>query len=224
MLIGKCEIADRIGASPADAMKIRVRTEILFLRPDQLEPDPQQPRQEFDRDGLARLAVSMGKFSQLQPVLVRKEGTRFVLVTGERRWRAAKLAGMATIQCLVCKSGDVRSVQLVENLLREDLQPIEQAKAYYAMMIKEGWSVRELGRNIHVEHSRISKAFKLLKLPADVQKAIDEGKIPPTNAYEIAKRPKGEHRRLAKDVMSGKIKGDDLRAAAAATPPPPPAP
>ena len=166
-------------------------TEILFLKPDQIDPDPDQPRQEFDSDGLGRLAESLRKFGQLQPVLVRKQGARYILVAGERRWRAAKLSGMPTIQCLVCRGGDVRSIQLVENLMREDLQPIEQAKAYKEMMKKEGWKVRELARHLHLEHSRVAKALKLLELPASVQKAVDKGTIPPTTAYEIAKRPEG---------------------------------
>ena len=91
-MIGKLEMAERIDASRADAVGVRLRTGILELRPDQIDPDPEQPRQEFDSDGLARLADSLRKFSQLQPVLVRKNGSRYTLVTGERRWRAAKLA------------------------------------------------------------------------------------------------------------------------------------
>ena len=152
--MGNHEFAKRLGATVADTTGIKLRVEILFLKPDQIDPDPDQPRQEFDSDGLGRLAESLRKFGQLQPVLVRKHGARYILVAGERRWRAAKLSGMQTIQCLVCRGGDVRSIQLVENLMREDLQPIEQAKAYKEIMKKEGWKVRELARNLHLEHSR----------------------------------------------------------------------
>ena len=209
--MGNHEFAKRLGATVADTTGIKLRVEILILKPDQIDPDPDQPRQEFDSDGLGRLAESLRKFGQLQPVLVRKHGARYILVAGERRWRAAKLSGMQTLQCLVCRGGDVRSIQLVENLMREDLQPIEQAKAYKEMMKKEGWKVRELARNLHLEHSRVAKALKLLELPASVQTAVDKGTIPPTTAYEIAKRPKAEHRQLARDAAAGKIKGDDLR-------------
>src|SRR4051794_37801638 len=87
LMVGTFDPAKQMGASQADTVKIKLRTEILFLRLDQIEPDPEQPRQEFDGDGLARLAESLRKFSQLQPVLVRKEGSRYILVTGERRWR-----------------------------------------------------------------------------------------------------------------------------------------
>ena len=208
----------------ADTVAIKLRTEILFLKPDQIDPDPDQPRQEFDNAGLGRLADSLRKFGQLQPILVRKQGARYILVAGERRWRAAKLAGMPNVQCLVCRGGDVRSIQLVENLMREDLLPIEQAKAYHAMMMKEGWKIRELARNLHLEHSKVSKALKLLELPLAVQKAVDKGQLPPTTAYEISKRPKSEHRQLARDAVSGKIKGDDLRQKPVTQPAPAPAP
>jgi ParB family chromosome partitioning protein len=99
-----------MAASMADAAGVRLRTGILELRHDQIDPDPEQPRQEFDSDGLAHLADSLRKYSQLQPVLVRKNGSRYILVTGERRWRAAKLAGMPTLQCLLCRGGDARSL------------------------------------------------------------------------------------------------------------------
>jgi ParB family chromosome partitioning protein len=211
MTSGNFALVKEMGASLADTVKIRLRTEILHLSPDLIDPDPEQPRKDFGEEGLVRLAESFRRFSQLHPVLVRKEGSRYVLVTGERRWRAAKLAGMATIQCLVCKSGDVRSVQLIENILREDLQPIEEARAYQAIMKREGWGIREMAKHLHLEHSRVAKALKLLELPESVQKAVDKGEIRPTTAYEIAKRPKSEHRKLARDAAAGKIKGDDLR-------------
>jgi ParB family transcriptional regulator, chromosome partitioning protein len=210
-MFGKCEVAKRIGSSRADAIEVKLRTVILALRPDQIEPDPGQPRKDFDEESLARLAESLRKFSQLQPLLVRKEGPRYVLVAGERRWRAAKLAGMSTVQAILCRGGDARSIQLVENLLRENLKPVEQARAYAEMMAKEGWSARELGRQLSLEHTGITRALKLLDLDDETQALVDKGKIPPTSAYEISKRPRKEQTRLAREVAAGRIKGDDLR-------------
>jgi ParB family transcriptional regulator, chromosome partitioning protein len=211
MMRGNSEMAILFGGSQADAVKIKLRTEILFLRPDAITPDPDQPRQEFDEPGLARLAASLLKYGQLQPVLVRKEQSRYVIVAGERRWRAAKLAGMANVQALLCKGGDVRSIQLVENLLREDLKPVEQAKAYPAIMDKEGWSARELGRQLSLEHSGITRALKLLTTDVEIQEAVDAGKIPHTTAYEIARQPAEKQVSLARAVVAGTLKGDDLR-------------
>ena len=210
-MIGNSEIARQMGATPADAVKFKPRTVILDLRPDQIEPDPGQPRKDFDEESLARLARSLRKFSQLQPILVRKEGARYILVAGERRWRAAKLAGMSTVQAILYRGGDARSIQLVENLLSEDLKPVEQAKADQAIMKKEGWSARELARHLSVEHSGVSRAMALLGLDEDIQKSVDAGVIPPTTAYEITKKPKEQHAMLAKAAAEGRIKGDDLR-------------
>jgi ParB/RepB/Spo0J family partition protein len=210
-MIGKCELAEGIGASPADSVKTKIRTEILFLNPDQIERDSDQPRQTFDKEGLARLAQSLRKIGQLQPVIVRHEQDRYILVTGERRWRAAKMAGKPYVEAVLWKKGDVRSLQLVENLLREDLKPIEHARAYVEIMQREKWSARELARRLSIDHSRIAKALKLLDLPEKVQKAVDAGKIPPTTAYEIAKRPSAEQEWIAREAAAGRIKGTDLR-------------
>src|SRR3954464_2566921 len=110
---GTCDLAKQIGALPADAIKIKLRTEILNLRPDQIEPDPGQPRQDFDEEGLARLADSLRKYGQLHPVIVRQGQNKYILVTGERRWRATKMAGKPHVQALLRKGGDARSIQLI---------------------------------------------------------------------------------------------------------------
>ncbi len=211
MMIGNSEIAMQLGAKPADAVKIKLRNEILFLHPDTISPDPDQPRQKVDKPGLARLAESFRKHGQLQPVLVRKEQGKYVLVVGERRWLAAKLAGMTRVKAVLWERGDARSLQLVENLLREDLKPVEQARAFEAIMVKEGWSARELARQLALEHTGVAKALKLLKLDQKIQDDVDGGKIPHTTAYEIAKQPKEQQAPLAKAAVAGTLKGDDLR-------------
>jgi ParB family chromosome partitioning protein len=218
-MTGKSELAKQIGASRADSVGIKLRAEVLFLRPDQIDPDPEQPRKEFGEAGLVCLADSLRKHGQLQPVIVKQVQNKYVLVTGERRWRAAKLAGKP-VQAVLWKKGDARSLQLVENLLRDDLKPVEQAKAFAEMMKKEGWSVRELARQLCLEHSRVAKALKLLELPKKVQAAVDAGEIPPTTAYEIAKKPRKVQSKLACEAAAGRIKGDDLRQKPAPTPSP----
>lgn len=210
-MVGNFELAKSLGAAVADTVGIKLRTEILRLKPENIEPDPDQPRQEFGADGLARLAASLRTHGQIHPVVVRREMGRYILVSGERRWRAAKLAGMPFIDAVFCKSGDVRAIQLLENVLREDLKPVEQAKAYQAIMVKEGWTARELSRRLNLEHSGVAKALKLLKLDPEVQEAVDDGKIPHTTAYEIAKKPKEQQVPLARAAAAGKLKGADLR-------------
>jgi ParB family chromosome partitioning protein len=99
----------------------------------------------------------------------------------------------------------------VENLLREDLKPVEQAKAFHAIMKREKWSARQLAKQLNIEQSKIAKQLRLLKLPERVQKLVDAGDIPHTTAYYITKRPASEQARLAKAAAAGTIKGDDLR-------------
>jgi ParB family chromosome partitioning protein len=210
-MTGRCELARQIGASPADAVGITPRKVVLHLNPAMIEPDPEQPRKAFDEEGLARLADSLRKYRQLQPIVVRKEKGRYVIVAGERRWRAAMLAGMATVEALLWNGDDTLSIQLVENLLREDLKPVEQARAFAALMEREGWSARELARQLSLDHTGIARALKLIDLPEEVQEAVDQGEIPPTTAYEISKRPREEQAKLAREVAAGRIKGDDLR-------------
>jgi ParB family transcriptional regulator, chromosome partitioning protein len=191
--------------------QIRLRTEILQLSPTEIHPDPDQPREEFDETSLAHLAKSLRVYGQLQPILIRRDGGRNVIVAGERRWRAAKMAGIATIQCMVCKNGDWRSLQLIENILRENLKPVEQAKAFQAIMKREGWSARTLASNLHIGHTQISRALKLLQADEPLQVAVDEGKVPATTAYEVVRAPKIEQPSLTQAVIAGEIKGDDLR-------------
>lgn len=222
-MVSNNEHAIRLGASVADVAGIKLRTQMLVLNPDQIDPDPDQPRHKFDKPGLEQLAASLLAHGQLQPVLVRKDpgkGGRYVLIAGERRWRAAKLARMEEIRVIVYLQGNVRSIQLVENLLREDLRPTEKAKAYRAILDTEKCSIRELARRLSLDHSGIAKSLDLLDLPEKVQEMIDAGQIPPTTAYAIAKKPKSEQVKLAKAAASGKINGVELRR----KPEPPPAP
>jgi len=156
-------------------------------------PDPDQPREEFDEAALGRLAESLRTRGQIQPITVRwvEERGQYVIVCGERRWRAASLAGLPTMQCIVqdkpIPAGDLLALQLVENLLREDLKPIEQARAYRALMDAHGWTVSQVARELAVDHSNVSRALALLNLPAAVQEQVEQGTLPPATAYEVSK-------------------------------------
>ena len=113
---------------------------------DLIEPDPGQPRKEFDSESLAKLADSLRKRGQIQPVMVCWSDSQaaYVILTGERRWRAARQAGMEKLACIVrdqpMSEGELRAVQLIENCLREDLKPLEQAHAYRDLMASNEWS------------------------------------------------------------------------------------
>ena len=113
---------------------------------DKIVPDPDQPREEFDPEALERLAESLKTRGQLQPIRVRWDEAqgKYVIICGERRWRAARMAGLATMSCVVSEgpidAGELLALQLIENCLREDLRPIEQARAFKSLMDRNGWS------------------------------------------------------------------------------------
>jgi ParB family chromosome partitioning protein len=160
---------------------------------DKIDRDPGQPREEFEPEGLARLAESIRARGQLQPIRVRwdEERTRYIIVCGERRWRAARMAGLTAMSCVIMEGpiapAELLSLQLVENLVREDLTPIEQAKAFRAAMDLNRWSTHDVARELAVDQSSVVRALKLLNLPAAVQEQVEQGTLPPATAYEVSK-------------------------------------
>jgi ParB family chromosome partitioning protein len=160
---------------------------------DKIDRDPGQPREEFEPEALARLAESIRARGQLQPIRVRWDEGRslYVIVCGERRWRAAGMAGSKTMSCVIMDGpispAELLSLQLVENLLREDLRPIEQARAFRVVMDRNGWSTHDVARELAVDQSGVVRALKLLELPAGVQERVEQGALSPATAYEVSK-------------------------------------
>jgi ParB family chromosome partitioning protein len=160
---------------------------------DRIDRDPAQPREEFEPEGLERLAHSLRQRGLLQPIRVRWDAPqeRYIIICGERRWRAAKIAGLESLACVIVE-GDLTSqerlaIQLVENALREDLKPIEQARAYKSLMESQGWSVRQLAAELSIHHGQVVRAIALLDLPEPIQERIEQGTLAPATAYEISK-------------------------------------
>ena len=156
-------------------------------------PDPDQPRKEFSDDAIERLSASLIKHGQLMPIRVRWNPTiaKWVVISGERRYRAAVRAGLTSVACVFAEDGlsnsEILQEQIVENLLREDLKPIEQARAYRQLMDLHNWTAKELSGELQVSQGAISKSLSLLNLPEEFQTQVDQGTIPATSAYEIAK-------------------------------------
>jgi ParB family chromosome partitioning protein len=193
------------------------------IRLDRISPDPNQPRKEFDPETLRRLADSLKERGQLQPIRVRWDGVadRYVVVVGERRYRAAQLAGLETLACVVT-SGDVSPEdliedQLIENALREDLKPIEQAHAYRSLLAARGLSHRELAERLQIGHASITRALALLDLPAPIQESVEEGQLPPSVAYEVGKLPDPDDQtELARQAVEQKMNRAEVTRAVAA--------
>jgi ParB family chromosome partitioning protein len=208
-------------ASPARPGQFQGRTQLreaCLIRLDRIVPDPNQPRAEFDADSLDRLAKSLKDRGQLQPIRVRwdESDQHYVVVIGERRWRAAKRAGLESIACVVVPGTatpeELLEDQLVENCVREDLKPVEQARAYQSLMQRLGLSQRALAEKLSVSQGQVMQALKLLELPAAVQESIDAGQVPPTIGYEIAKIPDaGRQIEMAEKVARGEVGRNEVR-------------
>jgi ParB family chromosome partitioning protein len=189
------------------------------IRLDRIAPDPDQPRKEFDETSLDLLAESLRARGQLQPIRVRWDGAidRYIVVVGERRYRAALRAGMEAVACVVVpgqpSAEDLLEDQLVENALREDLKPIEQARAYRALLNARSLSQRELAERLQIGHASIARALALLELPVTIQESVDQGRIAPNTAYEISKidDPQAQAE-LAHEAAEGRLRRDEVKA------------
>ncbi len=154
---------------------------ILNIKLNDIDPNPNQPRKDFDRDGIEELAVSIKNHGVIQPIIVRKTGKRYMIIAGERRWRAAKLAGLTHIPAIV-RDLDERQmymITLVENIQREDLDPIEEAKGIKKLMDEYDLTQEEIANEVGKSRSAIANTMRLLKLPNWVQNLIKEGAIAP---------------------------------------------
>jgi ParB family transcriptional regulator, chromosome partitioning protein len=160
---------------------------------DRIIADPNQPRSEFDEDGLDRLAASLREHGQIQPISVRwsEAHDRYIVVAGERRWRASIQAGRKSIDAVILDGSrdesEILELQLIENCLREDLRPVEQAKAFRTLMDRNGWTGEQLAEKLHISNPSVFRSLALLKLPTPVQEQVEAGKLAPSVAYEVSR-------------------------------------
>lgn len=156
-------------------------TEALTEIPvDQIDVNPRQPRKDFDQAALDELARSLRSSGMLQPVVVRRAlDGRWQLIAGERRWRAARQAGLERIPAVVREATDAESLELalVENLLREDLNPLEEAEAYQQILTEFGWTQEQLAQRVGKDRSTIANSLRLLRLPRAIQDDLRAGRL-----------------------------------------------
>ncbi|MGM9966118.1 MAG: ParB/RepB/Spo0J family partition protein [Rummeliibacillus sp.] len=144
-----------------------------------IQENPFQPRKVFDKESLQELAQSIKEYGILQPIILRKKGTKFEIVVGERRFRAAKLANLTVVPSVIRDFDDIKMMELaiLENLQREDLTPIEEAEAYHSLMEHLGLTQEELSKRLGKSRPHIANHVRLLTLPKDVQKLVNDGKL-----------------------------------------------
>lgn len=180
----------------------------FFLCPvDEIRPNPYQMRRHPDNERLAGLAASIAEKGLLEPIVVRKPqaGAGYELIAGERRWRAAIMAGLKAVPALVRDAGDGESLELalIENIQREDLNPIEEALAYRRLAEEFGLSQADIARRTGKDRSTVANAMRLLKLPAPIQEAIQSGKLSAGHARAILALPAGEQLAAAEAILAG---------------------
>ena len=174
-----------------------------------------QVRKQFDQEKLDGLASSFRELGQQEPCRVRKENDKFILVTGERRYRAAKLAGLTTLAVVIngkdlC-DGEVLLRQIVENVQRENLTPLETAKAIAELMSFTGWKVGEAATRIGISNSSATRLLALLKLPESIQDQVASGVLPASAGYEISRvEDIGQQQELANKFAAGRLTRDAL--------------
>ena len=188
--------------------------ETAGMRPDstlpisEIKPNKGQPRKTFRPEELAELADSIKQNGILQPLLVRKKGSEYEIVAGERRYQAAKTAGLTEIPVVVrdISDDDVFKLALIENLQRSDLSPLEEAQGYRQLIKEKGLTQEELAKLLSKSRSAITNTLRLLDLPKEAQELVEEGKLTAGHARAILAVPSEEGRiQLAQKVVAERL-------------------
>ena len=180
---------------------------IIYLRTDELSPNPVQPRRRFDDEALAELSESIKSYGILNPLTVRLRSGKYELVAGERRLRAAKLAGLQEVPCILLDVNmeDASLIALVENLQRRDLDFIEEAAGINQLIRMFGMSQEEAARRIGKSQSAVANKLRLLKLPPDVLEALRENGLTERHGRALLRllRPETQREALAYIIDNG---------------------
>ncbi len=191
----------------SDATADAAETDLRDLPVDLIAPNPRQPRRTFDQDALQALARSVRERGILQPVLVRPvRGGTYELVAGERRWRAAQLAGLDAVPALVRRRDDAEALEaaLVENMAREDLNPVEAARAVAALVEELGLTREEVGRRVGRSRVAVSNLLRLLDLPDDALRRLERGELTEGHGRALLLAAEhGDRVRLAREAVEG---------------------
>lgn len=176
---------------------------VLYLPVEYIVPNPNQPRTMFVREGLEELAESIAEHGILQPLSVREVRGRYQLISGERRLRAARMAGLATVPCIVVDASDTESalLALVENLQRRDLDFMEEAVALRRLIVQHGLSQEEAARKVGKSQSAVANKLRLLKLSPEVLEVVKQGSLSERHARSLLRLPEDQRLAAAKHMV-----------------------
>ena len=197
-----------LGALLSSDSTVDLGPEPTEVEVDLIVPGPMQPRTHFDEGSLEGLADSIRSHGIVQPLLVRRQGERYELIAGERRWRAARLAGLAKVPVVIkdVPDQDLLEIALIENIQREDLNPIEEAQAYRRLIENVGLTQEALAARVGRDRSYITNYLRLLKLPEDLQQLVIEGRLSTGHARTILGLAHVDlQRRIARQVIDGAL-------------------
>ncbi len=201
---------------------------VLYLPANLIVPNPSQPRTMFVREGLEELADSIAEHGILQPLSVRQVRGRYQLISGERRLRAARMVGLATVPCILVEADDTESalLALVENLQRRDLDFLEEAVALRRLIVQHGLSQEEAARKVGKSQSAVANKLRLLKLAPEVLEAVKEGGLSERHARSLLRLPPERRLEAARYMAQNQLTVAKAEAYVEKliSPPPPPAP
>jgi len=212
------EDAERIAAertqNPAPSFSTNTASknktqDVVQLPVDKLVPNPGQPRKNFDETELNELADSIKTYGIIQPIIAANAGGgEYIIIAGERRTRAARIAGLETVPVIIRDYTDQKrlEVSLIENIQRSDLNPIEEAAAFKNLMDFSNFSQDELAARVGKNRSTVANALRLLKLPVEIQKSIEEGKVSSGHARALLSVTEAKERdKLYRDILTGEL-------------------
>jgi len=209
-------LAAILSAAPKDELE-----ELRQLPVALINPSPHQPRRAFDEDGILALAESIKLRGVLQPVLVRPlAGGRFELIAGERRWRAARVAELETIPCVIRRHDDAASLEvaLIENMARQDLNPVEEARACAALVEELGLTREDVGLRVGRGRVAVSNLIRLLDLPDEALDLLERGELSEGHGRALLlTADQTDRRRLARAAVDGRWSVRELESRARTT-------
>jgi len=210
-------------SEPVTTVK-NVKQDIVKLQVEKLVPNPGQPRKNFDETELQELAASIKTYGIIQPIIAADNGDGvYIIIAGERRTRAAKLAGLDTVPVIIRDYTDQKrlEISLIENIQRADLNPIEEAAAFKNLMDFSGLSQDELAARVGKNRSTVANALRLLKLPVEIQKSIEEGKVSSGHARALLSvTDAAEREKLFREILAGDVSVREAEKRASSSPSP----